>query len=998
MMRFKFTIQPYQTEAVESVVKVFEDQPESQPEELKVTGELLQSYANRRVLLNDTKLLENIRKIQAANNIYLSNEVVHAGAGACSLDVEMETGTGKTYVYIKTMFELNKRYGWSKFIIVVPSIAIREGVMKSFTNMMDHFMELYGKKIQPFIYDSSKLEAVKNFSQDSGLQAMIINVQAFNARDKASRRITQELDDFGSRQPLEVIRATRPIIILDEPQKMGGAATQEALRGFDPLFTLNYSATHKQHHNLVYVLDAVNAYEKRLVKKIQVVGFDVKNLTGTEGYMYLDAIETFTDKGPRARLEFEVSYKKGIKRETRLIKPGDDLFDLSKQLQQYSGYVVNDINPLQRLVTFTNGRVINVGELIGDSSEGTIRRAQIRRTISTHFEKERTLYHQGVKCLSLFFIDKVSNYRKYDEEGREINSEFGEIFEEEYNALLNEYLTKADSEYANYLRNIETGKTHTGYFSIDKQGHKIDSSLKRNSDVSDDISAYDLILKDKERLLSFENPVRFIFSHSALREGWDNPNVFQICTLKHGGGSTIQKRQEVGRGLRLCVNQRGDRMDADILGSHVQQVNLLTVISSDGYKEFVTGLQKEIEESLYSRPTKATPEYFTGKMIQGVKLTEEQGRAIYKYLVKNDYVDDKDFIAEKYRECLAQNTLAELPESLQSLRDGIHELIRGIYDPKVIEEMVEDGRGSIEHGNPFNENFNKDEFKRLWSIINHKYAYTVEFDDDELISKAATYISANLTVMKLIYIITTSEQAEDKMLDFQTTNTETRIIGRTEANSAKYDLVGKISVATKLTRRSIGKILSKLDAKTFTKFQDNPEEFIGKAINSINEQRATIIIDHITYDFVEGKYDFDIFTPDKDIDIHKAHEAKKSIQKYVEIDGYARNGKSVEERMAKELDEAQEVCVYTKLPRGFYIPTPMGNYTPDWAIAFYEGMVKHIFFVAETKGTMESIQFKAIEHAKIECAKKLFASLLSREDIVYHEVDSYEALRNIIIN
>ena len=996
-MNFKFTIQQYQSKAVESVAGVFDGQPEGTLEEFMVRGELFHSYANRRVLLRDEKLLENIRKIQADNNIYLSEKIVHDGLGACSLDVEMETGTGKTYVYIKTMFELNKRYGWSKFIIVVPSIAIREGVMKSFTNMSEHFMEQYGKKFQPFIYDSNKLEAVMNFSQDSGLQAMIINVQAFNARDKSSRRITQELDNFGSRQPLEVLKETRPIIILDEPQKMGGEATHEALKRFDPLFTLNYSATHKQHHNLVYDLDAVNAYEQKLVKKIQVIGFEAKNLHGTSGYMYLDKIERYPNKGPRARLEFEVRHKNGIKRETKLLKVRDDLFELSNQLAEYQGYIVNEIEPLQGFVTFSNGIAINVGDLVGDSSEQVVRRAQIRKTISLHFEKEKTLFHQGVKCLSLFFIDKVSHYRKYDSEGREINSEYGEIFEEEYNALLNEYTT-GDSDYARYLRNIDVSKTHTGYFSIDKHGHKVDSSLKRNSDISDDISAYDLILKDKERLLSFENPVRFIFSHSALREGWDNPNVFQICTLKHGGTSTIQKRQEVGRGLRLCVNQNGDRMDSDMLGSQVQKVNLLSVIASDGYKNFVTDLQREIEESLYSRPKTATPEYFTGKMINGVKLTKEQALAIYKYLAKNDYVDDKDFITEKYRQDLAQNTLAELPENLQSFRDGIHELIRGIFDPKILDEIVEDGRGPVEHGNPFNDNFNKAEFQRLWSIINHKYSYTVDFDGDELITKSATYTDSNMHVMKLTYIITTSEQAEDNMLDFQVMGNETIITGRKEASVAKYDLCGKVAKATKLTRRTIRKILDKLDVKTFTMFNDNPEEFRDNIIDFINEQRATIVIDHITYDMLEGKYDSDIFTPDKDIDLKRAHKSKKGIQNYVEIDGYARDGKSVERRMAEQLDTAEEVCVYTKLPRGFYIPTPMGNYTPDWAIAFYEGKVKHIFFVAETKGTMDTLQFKAIERAKIECTKKLFASLLAREDIVYHEVDSYESLRNIILN
>ena len=396
------------------------------------------------------------------------------------------------------------------------------------------------------------------------------------------------------------------------------------------------------------MLDALDANNKKLVKRIEVKGFDIKNLRGTDSYLFLEQIVISPKKSPLARIEFEIGYNKSINRETRIVAVDDDLFALSKNMEQYRGYRVNEIDPIRRIVTFTNGEVLHVGEVVGDVSKADLRRVQIRETIRSHFEKEKELINKGIKVLSLFFIDEVAKYRKYDEDGNEINSEYGDIFEQEYTDILNEYLTLFNTPYEQYLRNIEAHSTHAGYFSIDKKGRKVDSTTKRGSDESDDISAYDLILKDKERLLSLDSPVRFIFSHSALREGWDNPNVFQICTLKHGGSSPTQKRQEVGRGLRLCVNQNGERMDVDTLGSQVQQINQLTVIASDGYKDFVADLQKGIRDDLYDRPTKATAEYFIGTTIvlngNDVTVSDKQGRDIFRYLIKNDYIDDDDHV------------------------------------------------------------------------------------------------------------------------------------------------------------------------------------------------------------------------------------------------------------------------------------------------------------------------------------------------------------------
>ena len=1015
-MKFKFTIQPYQTEAVESVVNIFAGQPFndrftyrrdvdiSRIQEPADSDPLL-GFANAKVQLTAQQLLENIRKMQARNNIKLSDKLA-GSLGTCSLDVEMETGTGKTYVYIKTMFELNKRYGWSKFIVVVPSIAIREGVRKSFQTMQEHFMEHYGKKVRFFVYDSKNLAEIDHFSQSADINVMIINIQAFNARGKDARKIRTELDDFGSRRPIDVIKANRPIVILDEPQKMGGTATQESLKEFNPLFCLNYSATHKQHHNLIYVLDALDAYNKRLVKRIEVKGFDVKNLRGTDGYLFLESIVISPKKPPMARLEFEIGYDKSINRETRLAGVDDDLFSLSKNMEQYRGFRISEIDPIRGTVSFTNGEVIHSGEVTGDVSEADLRRVQIRETIRSHFEKEKELFARGVKTLSLFFIDEVAKYRKYDGDGNETNSEYGEIFEQEYTDILNEYLTLYNTPYEQYLRSIEVYQTHAGYFSIDKKGRKVDSSLKRGSDESDDISAYDLILKDKERLLSFSNPVRFIFSHSALREGWDNPNVFQICTLKHGGSSPTQKRQEVGRGLRLCVNQNGERMDADTLGSQVQQVNQLTVIASDGYRDFVADLQRGIREDLYDRPTKATKEYFTGKTIvingSDVTVTEKQASDIYRYLIKNDYIDEDDHVTDKYRADLENGTLVPVPESCVDIMEGVHVLIQSVFDEHIFDDMFHNGHDTKIQENALNDNFYKKEFQTLWNYINHKYAYTVEFDSEELIRKAIAHIDDKMFVAKLQYTVTTGEQGQDWDSEqlkggtgFVAGHSKTFTLERTAGSSVRYDLIGKVAEGTKLTRRSVASILTGIRPHIFAMFRNNPEEFITKAIRLINEQKATMIVEKISYNQIDGTYDSTIFTAEKNSDFSRAYRAKKNVQDYVFADGYARDGRSIERELAENMDLADEVCVYAKLPRGFSIPTPVGSYSPDWAVAFYSGTVKHIFFVAETKGTMETLNLKPIEKAKIDCARKLFESL-SNTGIVYDVITNYQDLLNIM--
>ena len=1011
-MKFKFKIQQYQTDAVESTVSVFAGQPSKtnaqyrrdlgkQKQQLKAEFEEdYVGYRNADVELNANQLLENIHHQQVQNDIPLSKSLAATnGLGACSLDVEMETGTGKTYVYIKTMFEMNKRFGWSKFIVVVPSIAIREGVYKSFTMLEEHFMELYGKKARYFIYNSANLTQIDSFSSDASINVMIINVQAFNtsfkegAANKEARIIYSKRDDFQSRRPIDVIAANRPIIIMDEPQKMEGEATQKALKNFKPLFVLNYSATHKTSHNCIYALDAYDAYKQRLVKKIQVKGITVQNLLGTQSYIYFDSIILSKNHAPVVRLEIEVKGAAATRRQLCKFEQGDSLFAVS-QLPAYKDFVITEINPLTNTVYFQNGKQLRQGEVMGDVSEKAIQLIQIRETIKSHFEKERALFQQGIKTLSLFFIDEVANYKSYDADGNEVQGPLWKMFEDEYNRYLNENLTLFENDYQKYLRRFTAAQVHNGYFSIDKKGHSIDSEVKRGKDTSDDISAYDLILKNKERLLSFDEPTRFIFSHSALREGWDNPNVFQICTLRHANSSTA-KRQEVGRGLRICVDNDGNRMDKERLGDAVHDTNRLTVIANENYSSFVDALQKETKDTLRERPTQATVDYFKGVTVKvGVEkhtISEQEAASIVSYLFDNDYIDEKGNILQDYHTDMEKGTLAPMSKKLQPIEEQVHKLIQSIFDPAALDDMVEDANGKAEVVNErLNDNAEKKEFKTLWNEINHRYVYTVHYDSEELIQKAIAAINSELNVTQLKYVVTTGTQGDDE-LDFTgEQSTRTKEMRDVSTSNVPYDLVGDIAKAATLTRRTVTRILKGIQRSKLYMFKNNPEEFIRKVSHIIREQKATMIVEHISYNRTENQYDSDIFTKEKSRQtVDKAYEAKKHILDYVFPDSQG------ERTFAEDLDKADEVCVYAKLPRSFQIPTPVGNYAPDWAIAFNQGAVKHIFFIAETKGSMDSMQLKGVEKAKIDCAKKLFNNL-STSNVLYHEVDSYQALLEVM--
>ena len=1062
-MKLKFKTQAYQMAAVQAVVDCFKGQPPATPAAMKYTMDPGRSatpaqmtldadadgnaFKNPDLALSEQALLENIQQMQrqqnlpmsgALNDFYTLNgkqERVPAPAAykkqakaisSIHLDIEMETGTGKTYCYIRSIFEMNKLYGWSKFIIVVPSIAIREGVAKSLEITAEHFLEAYQKKARFFIYNSKQLHHLESFSSDAGINVMVINVQAFNAKGADSRRIYGTprtnakgqtemvgLDDFQSRKPINVINANRPILILDEPQKMEGDKTLESLADFKPLMVLRYSATHKTTHNKIHRLDALDAYNQKLVKKIAVRGIAVKGLAGTNAYLYLQSIEISTKKPPEARVEFEEKRANGeIKRVVRKIGKGDNLFVMSAELNQYQGFVVSEINANTDTLSFANGVELIVGDAYGDVNESVLRRIQIREAIRAHFDKEQVLFKDGVKVLTLFFIDEVSKYRDYS--AADDKGEYARVFEEEYNQQLNEVLELEDSPYMAYLKGIEAGRTHSGYFSIDKKTKRLtDPDVEKrgeNIGQSNDVDAYDLILKDKETLLSWpqanddetaraKKNVRFIFSHSALREGWDNPNVFVICALKHSD-NTISRRQEVGRGLRLSVNQSGDRMDHP---ATVHDVNVLTVVASESYKDYVAALQSDISQTLSARPKVADKAYFAGKQLKTaegtVTVSDDQATDIEFYLIQNSYVDKKRNITEKYHAAKKAGTLAPLPDELKPLAEQVLQLIDSVFSEGQMFEISDDRRPKK---NPLNSNFDKQEFKELWNRINRKAAYSVSFDSAELVLKAVQTMDKELRVTPLQYTIQKGEQADQITYDgikdgagFVLKATETETSTYSIQSAVKYDLVGKLAEGTLLTRRTVVEILKGINVAVFSQFKSNPEHFISEAVRLINEQKSTVIIEHLAYDAVDGHFELDIFTSGQTKqDFTKAGEKlNRHIYDFVVTDS------KIERDFVTELDTCKDVVVYAKLPKGFLIPTPVGDYNPDWAISFKEGDIKHVYFVAETKGSMSTMDLRPVEETKIQCARKFFEEInrkFAPENVKYDVVDSFGKLMELV--
>ncbi len=1042
-MKLQFKEQQFQIRAVKSVVDCFDGQPQETTRFtlersanivrkakaaaqgvnlLELEDDVLESigYRNRPLQLTDNQVLKNIKQVQLANDLFESDKIERPRGLKLGYNftIEMETGTGKTYTYIRTMYELHKHYGWSKFIIIVPSIAIREGVYKSFEVTQEHFQEIYGHKIKPFIYNSGRPQDIENFAADSRISVMIINTQAFNAKGKDARRIYMEIDSFQTRRPIDIIAQTNPILIIDEPQSVDGDRTLEGMQDFNPLFTLRYSATHKTEYNKIYRLDALDAYNKKLVKKIQVKGINLKNSTGTTGYLYLEQIVLNGSQPPMALLEYEKRSSTGVKRIRQKVAEGTNLYDLSGEMPQYKHYVVQGIDGYFNRITI-NGQELSAGEAIGDLDEKAFRRIQIRETIISHLTKEKALFDKGIKVLSLFFIDSVEKYRLYGKDGEEQLGEYAKIFEEEYNLVKNDFVDLFHQEYNQYLHDNDPAlshkgympegylqylerddahRVHNGYFSIDKQKKLIDPATKkaRNGEEaeSDDISAYDLIMKDKERLLSFEEPTRFIFSHSALKEGWDNPNVFQICALKHSD-ATIRRRQEVGRGMRLSVNRHGIRQDFDTVGDQVHEINRLTVIASESYEEFAKGLQGEIAATLKNRPQKAGADYFVGKLLKNelgaeLRIDEDTAKKLNKFLYKNDILDDDDKITLEGRKLIEENNVP-VPEHLEPFRTAITTLLKSIFSGEV--PLPDNDRDSIEVTT--NANFNKKEFQALWEKINIKSTYEVNFDSEKLINDSKNRINADLHIQERSYEVKSGElqQSTKAQIEnnegFKETDRTTRKLNSDIYTNVVYDLVGEIVTYTNLTRHTVVQILKGINPQKFLLVRRNPEEFITKCSKLINEVKASLIINNIVYHKTEDRHDAKtVFTNDKST-IRRSELLKKHVYDYLTTDS------GIEAKFAEALENSTEVIVYAKLPKTFYITTPIANYSPDWAIVFDKEKVRHIYFVAETKGSDSVLELKEIEKLKIHCAAQHF-NAISGNDVKFSKVKTYDQLLEIV--
>ncbi len=997
-MKLKFKQQQYQEDAAMSVVNCFKGQPNSTRKEIVGRTELFaeEIFSNDKIKITGEELLSNVKKVQEDNGLIHSKKLE-----GYNFTIEMETGTGKTYVYTKTMYELNKHYGWNKFIIMVPSVAIREGVHKSMEITEEHFQEIYGKKIRYFIYDTknkSNLVNIKNFADTSNIEVIIMNYQAFATRSKESRKIYQELDTLQTEKPIDIIKRARPILIIDEPQRFGKTAEKIFKdREFEQLFTLRYSATHKKDYNKIYRLDAIDAYNHKLVKKISVKGIEVIGNTGTNSFLFLDRIQLSTKENPTAYIEMEVKQSNGIRKKIVKVKEEDNLFILSNELQQYKNqFVVKEINGQNNTVTFLNGIVLEVGQTNGDVDEKHIRRIQIRETIRSHLEKERVLFNKGIKVLSLFFIDEVARYRMYDENNNQLKGEYAEIFEDVYKNHVKELLGKdyISDSYKSYLKENTAEIIHNGYFSIDKKGHFIDSKENRaEGNISNDVNAYDLIMKNKEQLLSLDEPTRFIFSHSALREGWDNPNIFQICTLKQSQ-STISKRQEIGRGLRISVNNNGDRMDFTALENDFFDINKLTVVASESYDKFAKELQKEIYNSLSDRPVILKVDVLKTKL----KLSDNLAMDLLFDMKAKGYLNDNYQITDKTIDDIGNDTF-EVPEKLTDKKKSIIDLVRSVHTSANF-KVTENETSSINE--PIlepNDNFYKKEFQNLWNKIKVRTAYEVDFDSDEFINKCVKSIDEHLIVNRVLLNIIEIEQidkieSEDlksgksmqKSVNGNITEKVDSFLG-----SVKYDLIAEITKECYLTRKTAVAILKNIKSKTFAKYKTNPENFIKNIIKIINDEKATTLINSITYSKTDKTYGDDIFTINnfKGVIGKNIKKVKRHIYDYVKTDS------EVERKLTEDL-ESGEVEVYAKLPGGFKIPTPIGNYNPDWAIVFNKEKFKYIYFIVETKGSLDSLQLRAAEKTKIECAKKHFSSL-SDKNIKYSVVKNYSDLKNILM-
>lgn len=1033
-MKLVYKHQRFQQEAVESVVSLFEGQGYGQSElsasDYGSGGELnLGRYGNSPIALSDGELLQSLRAVQTSQRLTPSKSLARdreastGSAGYPIYSVEMETGTGKTYTYIRTMYELHKRYGWSKFIIVVPSIAIREGVLQSLKSMKDHFAQEYdGERIREFVYDSSRLTDLRAYAETSGLQVMVINKQAFTGGNTLSRRlITTATESFGYEKPIERLAELRPILIIDEPQSVLGAEgkggkkgseskTRIALREFNPLFALLYSATYRpeDRYNQVFRLDALDAYQQQLVKKIAVSTVEKEGAQGWQGYLRLDGIVLASRPGiaPRARMTYERKGKKGIERVTKVLRDRDNLYELSGELSAYrDGFRISEIDGYRGVVTLSSGIELVAGQTLGEQDEQVLRRWQIRETIRQHLERERQLHSRGIKVLSLFFIDQVERYRIYGSGGETELGQWAQLFEEEYMSVLNERTDLfTEPRLAEYLRSIDVRSTHAGYFYRDRRGKYVDSPEKGMKRDQADSNTFDLIMRDKERLLSMDEPVRFIFSHSALKEGWDNPNVFQICTLKDSS-SDIKRRQEIGRGMRLCVNQQGQRQDATVLGAEVHDVNVLTVIASESYSEFSAGLQREIAESISDRPRVVDEKFLISKHLYHEDGTEivtrsEEASDIYQRLVLSHYIDKEKHLTPLYYEHRDAGTL-EL-DNWQPYQTSLVALLDEVFDPNRL-KPEDSSKRRIAH---FVESrFRSPGFQALWKQLRHKTYYQVNFSEDELIERAVERLNSDLYLSEVRVVVTRGELSTETPADdlfegmaMQPAVKEQHQVREHLPQSLKYDLVGELVQRTGVGRRTLVSILRAMKPERFALYRTNPENFIQLASHLINQEKNMIAMGDLRYELLDDCYEMEVFTERLPEGITgkggNALVSQRSLYDLVVTDS------SVEMKFAEDLESLpDEVETYVKLPKRFVIPTPVGNYSPDWAIVMRQGTERHIYFVIETKGSSDRKDLRGVEDSKINSAHRHFACLADKlrgEGIRYRTLRSYDELRALL--
>ncbi len=981
----------FQHEAINAVVDVFKGQetcrtnftvlPLKYDPQAILTGMANDLGVGNRLRLLDDDIHKNVRDVQLRNGLAPSE-----GLDSKDFTVEMETGTGKTYVYLRTIFEMNRLYGFTKFIIVVPSVAVKEGVYKSLQMTEEHFKGLYENiQFDYFVYDSQKLGQVRNFAVSDYIQIMVINIDAFRKsfadpekEDKANI-IHRPHDRMTGSRPIEFIQATDPIVIIDEPQSVDTTEkSKEAIASLNPLCTLRYSATHVRKHHMMFKLDSVEAYERKLVKQIEVAGIEVKD---SHNKAYVKLMKVDNRKSPiRAQIELDVAGRDGkVIRKSKWVRSGDDLLDLSGGRHVYDGYIIEDIycEKGNEYISFTSKpEIVRLDQAVGQVNDDEYKRLQIRKTIEEHLDKEMQLRPQGIKVLSLFFIDRVSNYRRYDDDGNPQPGKYARMFEEEYNRAVRKPKYHTLFEGADLETTAEG--VHDGYFAVDKKRDATGSGMLKDSrgggTTQADESAYQLIMRDKEKLLSFDSNLKFIFSHSALKEGWDNPNVFQICTLNETA-SVLKKRQEIGRGLRIAVNQHGERV-------HGFDVNRLTVMANESYEDFARRLQKEIEEEegirfgvverhLFANIPVTTDDYRTEYL--GV----DTSRKIWEHLKDKGYIDANGKVRDALRSDLKDGKV-DLPEEVRDHTAQIIAVLRKVAGNLNIKNA--DDRKRVQLNKAV---FLGEEFKELWERIKYRTTFRVEFDSEALIEKCAYEIQRSLVVGKARFTTYTA------IIDIDRGGVQTRPIHETKAvyEGLDYqlpDVIGYLQNETNLTRRTLVEIM--VGSKRLQDFKNNPQKYIEQVSGIIKHQMRLFIVDGIKYRKLGDRHYYaqELFEENELYGYLNKNmlESKKSVFDHVVYDS------DVEKGFARSFELNDEVKVYAKLPGWFKIDTPLGSYNPDWAVLVEMDGRERLYFVVESKGTLFTDVLRPTEQAKIDCGREHFKALGT--DVGFTVANSYE--------